>query len=329
VDASPLIELASFVPSSKISPQMLQRFLANPVQYFFNERLKVYFDQNELEVFEDEPFALDGLQRFSLQHELLTAGQHADSQANLTEVLQLHSEKLQRSGALPMCAFGEQARAELVEPLLSQLEDYRKFCQVWPHEEDNPRIIEASVGLVQLEGWLSGLRRPAVEESQDSEYARIELLPGKINVGKDKRWHRLLRPWVEHVLSNATGISMQTIVIAQESSIAFASLATLEAQQIVEVWLAAWQQGIDAPLPVALKTAMNFLKTQSDDKAKAIYEGGYNISGEVQNNAALARQFPTFADLKADGQFSYWAEALYGALANASITTLDREGEPS
>ncbi len=329
VDESPLTELASFVPSSKISPQMLQRFLANPVQYFFNERLKVYFDQNELEVFEDEPFALDGLQRFSLQHELLTAGQHADSQANLTEVLQLHSEKLQRSGALPMCAFGEQARAELVEPLLSQLEDYRKFCQVWPHEEDNPRIIEASVGLVQLEGWLSGLRRPAVEESQDSEYARIELLPGKINVGKDKRWHRLLRPWVEHVLSNATGISMQTIVIAQESSIAFASLATLEAQQIVEVWLAAWQQGIDAPLPVALKTAMNFLKTQSDDKAKAIYEGGYNISGEVQNNSALARQFPTFADLQADGQFSYWAEALYGALANASITTLDREGEPS
>ncbi|WP_022966764.1 exodeoxyribonuclease V subunit gamma [Denitrificimonas caeni] len=329
VDASSLTELASFVPSSKISPQMLQRFLANPVQYFFNERLKVYFDQNELEVFEDEPFALDGLQRFSLQHELLTAGQHADSQANLTEVLQLHSEKLQRSGALPMCAFGEQARAELVEPLLSQLEDYRKFCQVWPHEEDNPRIIEASVGLIQLEGWLSGLRRPAVEESQDSEYARIELLPGKINVGKDKRWHRLLRPWVEHVLSNATGISMQTIVIAQESSIAFASLATLEAQQIVEVWLAAWQQGLDAPLSVALKTAMNFLKTQSDDKAKAIYEGGYNISGEVQNNSALARQFPTFADLQADGQFSYWAEALYGALANASITTLDREGEPS
>ncbi len=329
VDASSLTELASFVPSSKISPQMLQRFLANPVQYFFNERLKVYFDQNELEVFEDEPFALDGLQRFSLQHELLTAGQHADSQANLTEVLQLHSGKLQRSGALPMCAFGEQARAELVEPLLSQLEDYRKFCQVWPHEEDNPRIIEASVGLVQLEGWLSGLRRPAVEESQDSEYARIELLPGKINVGKDKRWHRLLRPWVEHVLSNATGISMQTIVIAQESSIAFASLATLEAQHIVEVWLAAWQQGLDAPLPVALKTAMNFLKTESGDKAKAIYEGGYNTSGEVQNNAALARQFPTFADLQADGQFSYWAEALYGALANASITTLDREGEPS
>lgn len=329
VDVSPLTELASFVPSSKISPQMLQRFLANPVQYFFNERLKVYFDQNELEVFEDEPFALDGLQRFSLQHELLTAGQHADSQADLTEVLQLHSEKLQRSGALPMCAFGEQARAELVEPLLSQLEDYRKFCQAWPHEEDNPRIIEASVGLVQLEGWLSGLRRPAAEDSQDSEYARIELLPGKINVGKDKRWHRLLRPWVEHVLSNTTGISMQTIVIAQESSIVFASLATLEAQHIVEIWLAAWQQGLDAPLPVALKTAMNFLKTQSDDKAQAIYEGGYNTSGEVQNNAALARQFPTFADLQTDGQFSHWAEALYGALANASITTLDREGELS
>lgn len=328
-DEGQLTELARFVPSSKISPHMLQRFLANPVQYFFNERLKVYFDQNELEVFEDEPFALDGLQRFNLQHQLLTAGQQADSQADLTELLQLHSEKLQRSGALPMCAFGELARAELVEPLVSQLEDYRKHCQAWPYQEDNPRIIESSVGRVQLEGWLSGLRRPATQDSQDSEYARIELLPGKINVGKDKRWHRLLRPWVEHVLSNASGISMQTIVIAQESSMAFASLTTLEAQQIVEVWLAAWQQGLDAPLPVALKTAMNFLKTQSADKAQAIYEGAYNMSGEVQNNAALARQFPTFADLQADGQFSHWAEALYGALANASIITLDREGEPS
>ena len=280
-------------------------------------------------MFEDEPFALDGLQRFNLQHQLLTAGQQADSQADLTEVLQLHSEKLHRSGALPMCAFGELARADLVEPLVSQLEDYRKHCQAWPYQEDNPRIIESSVGRVQLEGWLSGLRRPATQDSQDSEYARIELLPGKINVGKDNRGHRLLRPLVEHVLSNATGISMQTIVIAQESSMAFASLTTLEAQQIVEVWLAAWQQGLDAPLPVALKTAMNFLKTQSADKAQAIYEGAYNMSGEVQNNAALARQFPTFADLQADGQFSHWAEALYGALANASIITLDREGEPS
>ncbi len=54
----------------------------------------------------------------------------------------------------------------------------------------------------------------------------------------------------------------------------------------------------------------------------------YNMSGEVQNNAALARQFASLADLQADGQFHDWAEALYGALANASIITLDREGEP-
>ncbi len=127
----------------------------------------------------------------------------------------------------PLCTFGEQARAELVKPLVSQLEDYRKHCQAWPYQEDNPRIIESSVGRVQLEGWLSGLRRPATQDGQTASMRVFSYCLGK------SMWARIntgtfLRPWVEHVLSNATGISMQTIVIAQESSIAFASLTTLE-----------------------------------------------------------------------------------------------------
>ncbi|MDY0248775.1 MAG: exodeoxyribonuclease V subunit gamma [Pseudomonas sp.] len=322
----PQTDLTAFIPTSSITPEMLKRFLAQPVQYFFNQRLNVYFDQVALEVFEDEPFALDGLQRFNLQKELLIAGQQAGSQTDFAELLQQHSEKLQRTGALPMCAFGEQVRAELIEPLQAQLEDYRAHCQAWPQEE-KPRVVDISTGLVHLEGWLSGLRRPAEHDRQTNEYARIELLPGKIHSGKDRRWHRLLEPWVQHVLINAMGTQTQTLVIAQESSIAFASLSAVDAIQISQTWLDAWQQGLNAPLPVGLKTAMGFLKNQSDDKAKAIYEGAYNSSGEVQNNAALARQFPTYADLQADGAFSHWAEALYGSLFNAKITSLTRQGE--
>ncbi len=319
--------LADFVPSSSITPDMLQRFLADPVKYFFNERLKVYLDQAELEVYEDEPFALDGLQRFSLQRELLDSGQHAGAQADFSEVLQQHSEKLQRSGALPLSGFGEHAREELIEPLLSQLENYRSHCQRWSEQEDSARIIDLRHGLVHLEGWLGGLRRAEQDQAESSEYARIELLPGRIQAGRERRWHRLLRPWVQHVLINATGAQTQTLIFAQESSIAFASIETESAIKIAKDWLDAWQHSLNAPLPVALKTAMSFLKDQSDDKAKTVYEGGFNISGEVQNSAALARQFPTFADLVADGDFSFWAQQLYGSLFSAEIINLDRQGD--
>lgn len=319
--------IADFVPSSSMTPEMLQRFLADPVKYFFSERLKVYLDQAELEVYEDEPFALDGLQRFSLQRELLNAGQHADAQADFAEILQLASEKLQRSGALPMCAFGEHVREQLIEPLLGQLESYRCYCQIWSQPEDTARIIDMRSGLVHLEGWLGGLRRASEGHPQESEYARIELLPGKIHSGKVLRWHRLLRPWVQHVLLNATGAQTQTLIFAQESSMAFASIDADSAMQIALGWLDAWQHGLNAPLPVALKTAMDFLKNQSDDKAKAVYEGGFNSSGEVQNSAALARQFPTFTDLQACGDFSLWAQQLYGSLFNAQMINLAREGD--
>lgn len=319
--------LPHFEPSSALTPELLQRFLRDPVKYFFNERLKVHLDHMELELFEDEPFALDGLQRYSLQYELLNAGQHAPLDADFTEVLALHSEKLQRSGALPMCAFGEQVRAELIEPLLPQLEHYRALCHAWPQEEETARIIDITQGKIQLEGWLGGLRTAALSDQPATEYARIELVAGKINRGKERSWHRLLKPWVQHVLLNASGAPTQTLIIAQESSIAFASLSADKALQIALTWLECWQSGLNAPIPVALKTAMDFLKNQQDAKAKEVYEGSFKSTGEVQQSAALARQYPTYADLVADETFPEWAQLLYGSLFEADIMQLERSGE--
>ncbi|HHX35886.1 MAG TPA: exodeoxyribonuclease V subunit gamma [Gammaproteobacteria bacterium] len=318
--------LANFVPDSNMTPEQLQRFLRDPVKYFFNERLKVHLDQLELEIFEDEPFALDGLQRFTLQYELLNAGQHAAPDAQLSEVLELHSEKLQRSGALPMRAFGEQLRTELIEPLLPQLEHYRALCKAWPHEEDTARIIDIRQGGIHLEGWLGGLRTAELCEQPATEYARIELIAGKIHRGKERSWHRLLRPWVQHVLINASGAATQTLIIAQESSIAFASLDAQNALQIVHTWLECWQSGLNQPIPVAFKTAMNFLKNQSESKAKTVYEGSFQATGEVQQSAALARQFPSYAELIEDETFADWAQLLYGSLVSAEIFSLERQG---
>ena len=323
------VALPNFVADSSMTPEQLQRFLRDPVKYFFNERLKVHLDQLELELFEDEPFALDGLQRFSLQYELLSAGQHAAPSADLLQILELHSEKLQRSGALPMRAFGEQVRAELIEPLLAQLEHYRALCAAWPYQEDTARIIDLRHGQIHLEGWLGGLRTATLTPNPAQEYARIELIAGRIHRGKERSWHRLLRPWVQHVLINASGLSTQTLIVAQESSIAFTPITATNAVAIVETWLACWQSGLNQPIPVAFKTAMDYLKNQSTSKAKAVYEGSFQAAGEVQQSAALARQYPSFTELLADETFAEWASMLYGSLLEADIISLERQGESS
>ena len=78
-----------------------------------------------------------------------------------------------------------------------------------------------------------------------------------------------------------------------------------------------------------LETTTEYLKSSSDDKAKAVYEGTYNLSGEVQSNPALARQFASYADLQADGRFTAWADTLYSALFSANITSFTRQAEES
>ena len=183
-----------------------------------------------------------------------------------------------------------------------------------------------------MQGWLGGLRRAGQQGQTATSYARIELIPGKINKGKERSWHRLLKPWVQHVLINASGTPAQTLIIAQESSIAFSSLTQENAVQIVQQWLECWYSGLNAPIPVAFKTAMALLSEQAagkegSGKAKSVYEGGFQSTGEVEQSAALARQYPTYADLTDDETFADWAALLYESLLNANILKLERQGD--
>jgi exodeoxyribonuclease V gamma subunit len=64
------------------------------------------------------------------------------------------------------------------------------------------------------------------------------------------------------------------------------------------------------PLPLAAKTAFEWLKAGDAAKARGIFEGGYMQTGEVQTDAYLARAYPDFDALCASGEFAEWAERL-------------------
>lgn len=317
--------LPPFRAEAPLALETLQSFLRDPVKHFFTQRLKVYLDEEGQAQLDEEPFALDGLQRYQLQQELLGAASLALEQGSeaVEPALQAAAGRLQRSGRLPLAGFGERLREQVLAPLPAQMQQFATLCMQWPTPLESPRPLQFAHADIVLDGWLGGLR----SRGEGTELACLELLPGALQ-SKDRRWkwHRLLRPWVAHVVAAACDLRLTTLLIGEDVALAFAALDADEARRILEGWLQGYAEGLQAPLPVAPKTAIAWLSAGDEDKAARAagetYEGGYQRSGEVEQSASLARQYPDFAALTEDGDFYQWSHDLYQALLKAEIREL-------
>lgn len=304
----------------QISPELLQSFLRDPVKCFFTRRLKVHLDEEERARLDSEPFALDGLERYQLQDQLLKAAMLARNKSP-QEALTEAAGRMQRSGVLPLAGFGEQCSRALLEPLPAQLQRYEGLCRLWSQVVESPVSLSFVAADVRLEGWLAGLR-----QKPDGSLVRLELLPGALAKDGAWKWHRLLRPYVLHVVAAACASPITTLLVGEDRALAFGAPSVDQAGDQLAVWLGAWTAGMQAPLPVALKTSLAWLQDNNDDKARTLYEGGYNLTGEVASSASLARQFPDYAALTAGGGFSEWSERLYRSLLSSQPCALD-EGQ--
>jgi len=86
----------------------LLRFYRQPARYFLNRRLKVWFELNEANIEESEPFELDGLQHYQLKDLLLDAHLAQGDSA-------VRRERLQLTGLLPQGWFGSLLLEDLDE----------------------------------------------------------------------------------------------------------------------------------------------------------------------------------------------------------------------
>ncbi|HYQ38473.1 MAG TPA: exodeoxyribonuclease V subunit gamma, partial [Pseudomonas sp.] len=321
--------LPPFQADAPLSLETLQSFLRDPVKHFFTQRLKVHLDEQAQAQLDEEPFGLDGLQRYQLQQTLLGAASLALEAGEPVEpALQATALRLQRSGQLPLAGFGARLREQVLAPLPAQMQRYQALCALWPDRLESPRQLQFAHAGVALDGWLGGLRTRA-----DGELARIELQPGELKI-KDKgwKWHRLLRPWVAHVAAAACGVPLTSLLVGEDASVQFAPLGAEAAQGILRHWLEGCAAGLNAPLPVALQTAIAWLQAlekgeeKAREAARTAYEGdGYHSDGEVAKSASLARQYPDFTALGADGDFPQWSQDLYQPLLQAAISEPEEE----
>ncbi|MFN3714182.1 MAG: exodeoxyribonuclease V subunit gamma [Alcanivoracaceae bacterium] len=317
------LPLAATEAPLSLSVNAIARFLRNPAQLFFSERLKIRFPEQEHQSEDEEPFALDGLAHHQIASTLIGAVMQAPAELQAS-VFGATRRRLLRSGLLPVGAGGTLLLDEMAEPLWQAIEAWQKLAVRFP--EAVP-LMELSLPLhsnghtALLEDWLDDLRRG------EAGLARLTLTATKVK-GKPSS---LIAEWVRHLLCCACDVTLDTYIIHGAGVSCFSALTKDQALQHLGAILDGWLAGLQSPLPLACRSAFAMLAAENNPRsrshplnaARTEYQGSDDRSpaGEVSysSSQALRRSFPDFDSLLAARQedepaFVYWSQALYQPL---------------
>jgi exodeoxyribonuclease V gamma subunit len=332
------VQASEATPPNALTLDDLRQLLRQPVEVFFRARLRIGFAALEEAQQEQEPFALNGLEKYAVGQQVLAA---PDPQMALTD--------LQRSGRLPLAAFGEKMAATLAREAAVVLERRQPWQEKYPHA--CPALsIALEVDGCSLSGTLGGLfSAEAITASSPAGSVTVACLQTAQRLGAvlegsgdapQARGHIVVGLWLNHLAACASGMQLTSTQLGLDGLVLFEPLPAQQAlgilQDLVRVYRAAWQR----PLPVACKTAWAYLQAAAkaarmSDKpektkdphevAQAVFEGGYKSSSEWSDSPYLARAFDSYQDL--EDELPQWAEALYGAMAAHALVPAAAEAD--
>ena len=334
--------LIRFVPDPTVllTVARLAAFLRNPVKVFFADRLGVRFDDALEAVPDTEAFGFDALEEYGLVDELaaavvadLSAGDPAGAPADpeLERAVDLQLARLERAGRLPIGGLAAHARAHLGALLLPML---RCWCRV---RADHPRQVPRRAlrfghPAMPMEDWLDRLvagpgegdaplwldldptRLLEKASSEGSPKAAADQNTPKNPKRPLLRTHRLVQPWVRSLLAAASDAPTGGLLVGRDCVLAIPPMDPDAARATLSVLVGAWRAGMEAPLPVAIRTALAFA---TDQDPLPVYEGreGDEYAYPEVGDPCLARCHPDFESLSADGRFAELSLELYGPLA--------------
>ena len=310
-----------------IALHQLAEFLKNPVKSFLRDRLHIDLDLTEISRQDEEPFALDALEQWALQRELIEArldAWHRGEDEHLAITRQL--DRLERQGDLPLGTMSGLTRQALVKPLDDMFGLYRDARQACPEPlDDEPfsHTLDIRGQQVSIEGLLMQRFGTA------TQWQRIELSTSNLMKDRHYRHDQLLHAWVHHLAAHVSGHIVTTHVIGKNGKATLQPLDPAWARQQFTTLVEHYVQGLCRPLPLAAKTGFAWLSGKQAapvggplssctlpavDNARKHYEDGYQIKGEATQNAYLQRVYPTFESLWSHGEFTRLCEALYAPL---------------
>jgi exodeoxyribonuclease V gamma subunit len=323
-DTIPLITdgLAAPIFDSPITLTQLIAFLKNPVNTFFRDRLRVFYEVNDLASEDQEPFAIDALRQWSIQDALIQSQLDAKQQGRSeSEAVQRQLNRIKRQGLLPIGGLAQLLQTEFTEPLEQMFTLFDKANAIWPLRQDDEWIeIEQTVNgqVLKIQGQLT-----QIFTNTEGERCRIELNSSNLIKNNQYRRDKLLPAWVQHLAGHLNGQPLRTHLIGKNGAVTLRPLDPRVAKQHFIDLIEAYVAGLCAPLPIAPVSSFAWLTNNGEesidtapplskatDKARTAYEGGFKLTGEVEKNPYLQRQYPTFAALWSQGDFAVWAKRL-------------------
>ncbi len=303
---------------TELTLQHLQRLLRQPVEVFLVDRLRLRLDQPEVAAEEEEPFSLDGLEKYKLNQRIAQA-----------EDAQQAIDQLRLSGQLAMAGFGE-AQQHLFENDREKLrEQMDVLLPKWP-KHLSVQSAHWQLGHTHLSAeWANGQtiwHSNGKAHDAGQQWLQVALRPGAVTEGKKEnqvaRIDTLNQLWLHHLAACASGTPTTSVQIGFDAAIELKPIQAEQAQEhlqdLCDAYLEAWTQ----PLPVAAKTACAFVmgvyggSKDAMGKAQAAFKGGFGKSGEYTDSPALQRVFTSFEDVEAD--LNHWATRLYEPMLKAA-----------
>lgn len=316
-EAKPEVPLLPAPPTERLTDVDLSDLLKHPVRRFFGSRLGLSLTQQDDQAQDHESFGLNHLDAYkateAVVHEMMLRPDR-----DPYELIEAAIARLRRSGALPLCRAAE-APAEMIRGAAVQIAaEWQRWNANAPLLQMQPRI-ELEVGDTAIE-----LLAPALRRVADGELARVTWSAGAMMAMRNRRpeirLDKLARYWPAHLLAQAAGEPVRTVILSPGGSVGLQPVELDEAIAHLSTLVDAWQTNLTKPLPVGPKSAMAFVEAQQKAEgtglkaARGAYEpNAFRSTPGEQDDPHNARVYPSFESL-VDAGFEQWT-ALYAPVA--------------
>ncbi|MEN9462056.1 MAG: hypothetical protein RIS84_2076 [Pseudomonadota bacterium] len=222
--------------------QRLIRFFRNPSKYFLQERLGLRLPEQEYILKEHEPFEVAGLDKYTLEQEIISYALSANNLMDLQPVLKA-------AGKLPHGKIGDSVFQQLVDKA-------RPFVEKVKHELAKPTLkpekLQVTLGNRQISGsfpklWEQGYIFYAYKNLNAVDY---------------------LATWLHHLLLNAAADSDKSLprkslmIGLKDGKVdSYALSPVADSLQKLNTFVALYEQGLRQPLHFFPKTAFSFAET--------------------------------------------------------------------
>ena len=243
----------------EVTLAQLLRFFANPSRFLLENRLKIRLEDLSVPLEVREPFAVEGLEAYGLNQELLEKRLGCGSVEEVRAVTRCR-------GILPPAHHGEAvfdgALAE-VDNLVEKIE-----TQIGGRSRLEPFFFQEVIGEVKLSGSLDGIWK---ERKVSYRCAKLK--------AKDE-----IRAWIEHLALNAFApeeYPRESLLIMRDDSIGFGPVE--RPTELLTAILECYWQGLQLPLRFFPASSLEFASSGVLKNARKKWESAYKYKGEEED----------------------------------------------